>query len=249
MARGYDKAIRTPSPQKLDSLGTIRSTVSSKNRTSHAGLDLLSIPFVEFPVLFPPVLFPPVLLPVLLPPVLLPPVLFPLELFPPVLLLVLFPLEVQFDQNAIKSGVWPTERRIVSFTLPLFETIIETLVSSPGAISTSPLSPAFDVSIAGRYCGKTVSWTPIVLDMFASGSVTVFVIVPELLGSAEVDSLIAMSVVALRVGITPVTFESAGITSQTESKPETEIEYVSIDEPLLLMVKVMLVASPGDKTT
>ena len=83
--------------------------------------------------------------------------LLPLELFPPVLLLVLFPLEVQFDQNAIKSGVWPTERRIVSFTLPLFDTIIETLVSSPGAISTSPLSPAFDVSIAGRYCGKTVS--------------------------------------------------------------------------------------------
>ena len=158
------------------------------------------------PVLF--VLFPPVLLPVLF----------------PVLLLLLFPPDVQFDQNAIKSGVWPTERRIVSFTLPLFDTIIETLVSSPGAISTSPLSPASDVSIAGRYCGKTESWTPIVLDMFASGSVTVIVRVPELLGSAEVDNLIAMSVVALRVGITPVTFESAGRTSQTESKPETEIE-------------------------
>ena len=111
------------------------------------------------------------------------------------------------------------------------------------------MSPAFDVSIAGRYCGKTESWTPIVLEMFASGSVTVIVRVPELLGSAEVDNLMAMSVVALRVGITPVTFESAGRTSQTESKPETEIEYVSIDEPLLLMVKVMLVASPGDKTT
>ena len=98
----------------------------------------------------------------------------------------------------------------------MFETIIETLVSSPGAISTKPLSPAFDVSIAGRYWGNTESCTAIVLDMFASGSVTVIVRVPELLGRAEVDNLIAMSVVALRVGMTPLTFESAGITSQTE---------------------------------
>ena len=162
---------------------------------------------------------------------------------------MLLPPEVQFDQNATKSGVWPTESRIVSSTLPLFETITETFTSSPGAISTRPLSPAFEVSIAGKYCGKTDSCTPIVLEIFASGSVTVIVRVPELLGSAVVDSLIAISVVALSVGITPLTFESAGMTSQTESKPETEIEYVSIDEPLLLMVKVMLVASPGDNIT
>ena len=102
-------------------------------------------------------------------------------------------------------------------TLPLFETNIERLVSSPGAISTKPLSPALDASMAGRYCGKTESWTSIELEMFASGSVTVMVRVPELLGSAEVDSLIAISVVALSVGMTPLTFESAGITSHTES--------------------------------
>ena len=159
----------------LDSPGAIKSTVSSKNRTSHVGLDLLKTPPEEFPVLFPPVLFPPVLLPPVLlpvpfplvlfpvpfPPVLLPPVLLPV-LLPPVLLPVLLPLvllppDVQFDQNATKSGVWPTERRIVSSTLPLFETITETFTSSPGAISTRPLSPAFEVSIAGKYCGKTDS--------------------------------------------------------------------------------------------
>ena len=142
------------------------------NRTFHpAGLDLLIIPFVEFPVVLPPVLllpvlFPPVLLPVLLPqccyrqycchrycchrcccqyyclqvlpPVLFPPVLLPV-LLPPVLLppVLLLP-DVQLDQKATKSGVWPTESRIVSFTLPLFETIIERLTSSPGAISTKP---------------------------------------------------------------------------------------------------------------
>ena len=61
------------------------------------------------------------------------------------------------------------------------------------------------------------------LDTLASGSVTVIVKVPELLGNAEVDNLIAILVVALRVGITPLTFESAGITSQTLSKPETDM--------------------------
>ena len=61
------------------------------------------------------------------------------------------------------------------------------------------------------------------LETLASGSVTVMVNVPELLGNAAVDSLIAMLVVALRVGITPLTFESAGITSHTLSKPETDM--------------------------
>jgi hypothetical protein len=62
------------------------------------------------------------------------------------------------------------------------------------------------------------------LEILASGSVTVIVSVPELLGKASVESLIAIVVVALRVGMTLLTFESLGITSQTLSKPETEIE-------------------------
>ena len=62
------------------------------------------------------------------------------------------------------------------------------------------------------------------LEILASGSVTVIVSVPELLGKASVESLIAIVVVALRVGMTLLTFESPGITSQTLSKPETEIE-------------------------
>ena len=61
------------------------------------------------------------------------------------------------------------------------------------------------------------------LETLASGSVTVIVSVPELLGKAVVASLIAIVVVALRVGITLLTFESVGITSHTLSKPETEI--------------------------
>ena len=182
---------------------------------------MLLPPVLLPPVLLPPVLLPPVLLPpVLLPPVLLPPVLLPPVLLPPVLLPpVLFepPPDVQFDQNATKSGAWSTERSIVSFTLPLFATIIERLTSSPGAISTRPLSPALDASIAGKYCGKTESCTSIVLEMLASGSVTVIVRVPESLGRAVVDSLTAIFVVALNVGMTPLTLLSDGITSHTES--------------------------------
>ena len=48
--------------------------------------------------------------------------------------------------------------------------------------------------------------------------------VPELLGSALVESLIAMEVDALNVGITLLMFESAGTTSHTSSNPETLIE-------------------------
>ena len=60
--------------------------------------------------------------------------------------------------------------------------------------------------------------------MFESGSVTVIVSVPELLGSALVESLIAMEVDALNVGITLLMLESAGTTSQTSSNPETLIK-------------------------
>ena len=60
--------------------------------------------------------------------------------------------------------------------------------------------------------------------MLASGSVTVIVRVPESLGRAVVDSLTAIFVVALNVGMTPLTLLSDGITSHTESKPETAIE-------------------------
>ena len=87
------------------------------------------------------------------------------------------------------------------------------------------------------------------LDTFASGSVTVIVSVPELLGKALVESLIAIVVVALNVGITLLTFESAGMTSQTVSNPETEMEYDSIADPLLSIVRVIFVASPGDRIT
>ena len=57
--------------------------------------------------------------------------------------------------------------------------------------------------------------------MFASGSVTVITSVPESSGCAVVASLTAIVVDALNVGITLLTFESAGIISQTSSKPET----------------------------
>tara|TARA_B100001250_G_scaffold201187_1_gene172489 strand:+ start:2062 stop:2385 length:324 start_codon:yes stop_codon:yes gene_type:complete len=106
-----------------------------------------------------------------------------------------------------------------------------------------------DESMAGKYWGWTESRTDISVDTFASGSVTVTVSEPELLGSADVDKRTAIVVDALYVGITLVTFESAGTISHAESNPETMTEYVSIDEPLLWIVRVILVASPGDKIT
>jgi len=74
-------------------------------------------------------------------------------------------------------------------------------------------------------------------------------IVPESLGSALVARRIAIVIELLWVGITLVTLECDGIISQTELCPDTETEYVSMDEPLLWIVKVILVTSPGDKIT
>ena len=60
-------------------------------------------------------------------------------------------------------------------------------------------------------------YTSILLDRLLSGSVTVMVNVPELLGSALLDSLTTIVVEALKVGITFETFTSLGIISQTLS--------------------------------
>ena len=153
------------------------------------------------------------------------------------------------DQKVAKSGAWSTDNRIVSSTLPSFVTETVRFKSSPGEILTNPLSPADVASIDGRYFGRTDNWISIWLLTLASGSVTVIVKVPELLGNALVESLNAIVVVADIVGITLLTFESVGITSQTLSKPETAIVYDSIADPLLSIVSVIFVASPGDKIT
>ena len=90
-------------------------------------------------------------------------------------------------------------------------------LSSPGAIFTSPLSPAVDESTPGIYLAWTEMYTSILLERLLSGSVTVMVKVPELLGSALLDSLTTIVVEALKVGITFETLTSLGIISQTLS--------------------------------
>ncbi|RJU86617.1 MAG: hypothetical protein DWC02_04330 [Candidatus Poseidoniales archaeon] len=101
--------------------------------------------------------------------------------------------------------------------------VMDKLTSSPGAICTNPLSPAVEVSIAGKYIGCAEINTSISVEISASGSVTFIVRVPELLGNASTDSLTAIVVCTDCVGMI-VTLESVGITSHTESNPDTSIE-------------------------